>query len=533
MSLTRVRMTSRSSFSVDSSVASAVARRRAARASTSSSRDRRWFSSAARACSALHPLDHADQQLHLFLEPIDRFEIHAARRCFGHSHQLTNSSIRYRCTARMLARRAPPESRRRSAAPPRRSACDRPPGTSAAPTGSPRPPARPCPDSDRKTLDADERRRHVAAGGQNGATNDLGRQGVGDDDRQIADDERMPRQRPRRVARRRAARADSASRSQLRDEHAILARQAARVGDRRRHLAGDADRAPRPAPSTRIAAAWPATRNGSRAGSNAHRHAERVAQLLDDALDVEEVDLARAARPVLAAAAPVQASATPRVSPSRREPRADLEQPHVAPAVTAVVRDGVDEAGQERRPQRVELRRQRVGDGDRLRAGSPSVRRNSSAAFASMKPNVTASEKPAAVSDAAHEPVARRCADPAAAPARDGGKRRLELVEAVVAADFLDEIGFAQRDRRGRSGRRRPSRRRPARRRGRGRAGCARRRRPAPSRRAAAPAARGAGGACGPARRAGSSRRSAARHAPGADLLHQRDGALRAPRPGR
>ena len=48
-----------------------------------------------------------------------------------------------------------------------------------------------------------------------------------------------------------------------------------------------------------------------------------------------------------------------------REARADLEQPHVAPAVTPVVRDRVHQAGQERRPERVELGRQRVRDANK------------------------------------------------------------------------------------------------------------------------------------------------------------------------
>ena len=64
------------------------------------------------------------------------------------------------------------------------------------------------------------------------------------------------------------------------------------------------------------------------------------------------------------APAPVHAIATPRVSPDRREPRADLEEPDVAPAVTPVVRDGVDQTRQQRRPQRVELAGERVGDAD-------------------------------------------------------------------------------------------------------------------------------------------------------------------------
>ena len=81
-----------------------------------------------------------------------------------------------------------------------------------------------------------------------------------------------------------------------------------------------------------------------------------------------------------------------------------------------------------------------------------------------MNPNVTASDSPAAVSD-------RRTSwsrgDAGIRRGRGGcdrGKRRLEPVEAVVASDFLDEIGLARAGRRGRSGPSRPSRRCPARR---------------------------------------------------------------------
>src|SRR6185369_2697955 len=34
---------------------------------------------------SLHPIDHADQKLQLLFEPIDRFEVHAARRCLDHA----------------------------------------------------------------------------------------------------------------------------------------------------------------------------------------------------------------------------------------------------------------------------------------------------------------------------------------------------------------------------------------------------------------------------------------------------------------
>ena len=89
---------------------------------------------------------------------------------------------------------------------------------------------------------------------------------------------------------------------QLGDEDLVLARRAARSrrlparADRRQPTVGVRRR------STR--AACPATRNGVVAGSNRARHAERVAQPLDDALDVEEIDLAGRRRPVFGAADP-------------------------------------------------------------------------------------------------------------------------------------------------------------------------------------------------------------------------------------
>src|SRR5499427_9316298 len=60
----------------------------------------------------------------------------------------------------------------------------------------------------------DQRRRQIARGGEHGATNDLGRQGTRDDDREVANDERMTRERHRRVACR-AARARAQSEVQL------------------------------------------------------------------------------------------------------------------------------------------------------------------------------------------------------------------------------------------------------------------------------------------------------------------------------
>ena len=211
-----------------------------------------------------------------------------------------------------------------------------------------------------------ERRRHVAAGRQNGATNDFRRQGIRDDDGEVADDEGVPRQRPRRVADR-DARALEQIEVGLGDVDRVLAWQAARVDERRRELAdetgaravlraaGDDDRR-RPAVDQE--------RFADRLDAN--RHTQRVAQMLGRALDVEEVDLTRAARPVLAlrGAGPRERDAA-RLA-GRREARADLEQLDVAPAVAPVVRDGVDQPREQRRPQRVELPGQRICDRDTI-----------------------------------------------------------------------------------------------------------------------------------------------------------------------
>ena len=219
-------------------------------------------------------------------------------------HRLDQSPLIHRCTAACCSRRAPPESPRRSAGLPRRSACDRPPGTSAGSTGSPRPPERPCPDTDRRSSTATSGAGTSRAGRLNGATNDLRRQGVGDDDRQIADDERMARQRRASRRRRPPARAPAhrgSARRRRRDPGA------AGRARRRRPAAPDRRcRSPCPVRRRRPRRSTPSgQRRGTARGAvrTAHRHAERVAQLLGDALDVEEVDLARAARPVLAAAA--------------------------------------------------------------------------------------------------------------------------------------------------------------------------------------------------------------------------------------
>ena len=156
-----------------------------------------------------------------------------------------------------------------------------------------------------------ERRRQIATGRQNGATNDFRRQGIRDDDREIADDERMTRQRPRRVARRDARPLEQIE-IQFGDEHAILARQAPAVGERRQQLARDAD------PRTTLGPVGDEDRSGLPGDEewlarrlDADGDTERARQVLGGAFDVEEVDLARAARPVVAAG---------RAGPRHRDP---------------------------------------------------------------------------------------------------------------------------------------------------------------------------------------------------------------------
>ena len=149
----------------------------------------------------------------------------------------------------------------------------------------------------------------------------------------------------------------------------------------------------------------------------ARRDAERVAQLLDDALDVEEIDLARAARPVLGAGV-----AGPRDRDARAFRRARLNRApisnsrDVAPAVTRLCATASTRPGS--------------SDGRSVSnfadsgfaiatpgAADPSAGERSAAAFASMNAERHRLGQPGGRQHAAHEPIARRCADPAAAPA--------------------------------------------------------------------------------------------------------------------
>ena len=227
---------------------------------------------------------------------------------------------------------------------------------------------------------------------------------------------------------------------QLGDDDAVLARRAARLGDRRRELPDEPDGRPAGHDAAAALAGRPA--GTPRAGSKRSRHVERRAQLLDNALDVEEVDLAPArltsapARPVPSTRARQRGSR--RVASLKRAPisnSATSRRPWRRLCATASTRPGRSDGRSV----------SNLADSGLASATDRGRRpaRTRRAAAASMKPNVTASEKPAAVST--------RRTSPSRGDSRVGGRRRrrerrerrLELVEPVMAADFLDEIDLA------------------------------------------------------------------------------------------
>ena len=136
-----------------------------------------------------------------------------------------------------------------------------------------------------------------------------------------------------------------------------MPRQAARIGDRGRHLTDEPDRfaARRTVvDDNRCGLAGDEKRLRRRFAS--HAHAERVAHPFDDAFHVEEVDVARASGPVLGCRVAGPRHAERARLAVGREPGPDLEEAHVAATVTPVVRDGVDQSRQQQRTKRVELR---------------------------------------------------------------------------------------------------------------------------------------------------------------------------------
>ncbi len=254
--------------------------------------------------------------------------------------------------------------------------------------------------------------------------------------------------RPRRSA--------SRSRFELGDEDLVLPRRAALLGERRREEADEADRR---SPAS--------TRRGLAGDEKRRRAPARTAAATPSAshscsttpLTSKKSTSRAGADQCSGAAAPVQARPTPRVSPAvDGEARADLEQRDVAPAVTPVVRDGVDQAGQERRPQHVELRRQRIGDGRRapLRRRRPRTR---APPRLSMNPKVTASRQPGGGQHPAHQMVARDCADRAAAPPPSSAGTSVRACRSRSGGRPPRSDRPRAADRRGTSARRRPSRR--------------------------------------------------------------------------
>ena len=157
-------------------------------------------------------------------------------------------------------------------------------------------------------------------------------------------------------------------------------------------------------------------------------------------LDVEEVDRPRAVLPVRRHARRSTPRPTPRVSPPRAEKRAPISNSATSRRpCRRLCATRVHQPGHERRAQHVELRRQRVGDGDEV-AGSAA---NGSAACRSMKPNVTASDSPAAVSTRRTSASRGMRGSGGRRGDRLRGERRREPVEAVVPADLLDEVRLA------------------------------------------------------------------------------------------
>ena len=98
-------------------------------------------------------------------------------------------------------------------------------------------------------------------------------------------------------------------------------------------------------PAQTTDAACPGDEKRFARAARTHRRAEHAHRPLDDALDVEEVDGAALRRTSGPASRRRSRQRRRRgASPSAAEPRADLEQPDVVPAVPAVVRDRVDQA---------------------------------------------------------------------------------------------------------------------------------------------------------------------------------------------
>src|SRR5439155_8110543 len=90
---------------------------------------------------------------------------------------------------------------------------------------------------------------------------------------------------------------------------------------------------------------------------------EDFAQPFDDALHIEEIDVGHAALPMFRSGSGPCKTYSPRLA-MRRKARPDFKQTDAPSAVTAIMGDHVHQSWQQRWPQRVEHRRQGVGDRD-------------------------------------------------------------------------------------------------------------------------------------------------------------------------
>ena len=300
-------------------------------------------------------------------------------------------------------------------------------------------------------LDADQRRRRRAS---DRATNGGRRQGRVDDDRHVARARRKARQGLRAdavVARRPVERQIEV---ELGGEDALARRQAVGLGDGRRDLAEDAEDARLDA----VAAVQRPHRDRRRALARQERRlarrehgleAERAAQRADRARRVVEIGGPAGAAPVrrrgLAQRRQRQGAM---LAGAGAEDRRQLEQAHVLLLAAAVVRDRVEQAGQQRRPHHRHRFRQRVGDGDDVGVGGEAAR------------GVTRDEREGdalgEAGGARQRPQPRVARQPRRRTRRRQLQRREGLRDPVVAVDageLLDQVRLRRRRRRASSGR--------------------------------------------------------------------------------
>ena len=146
---------------------------------------------------------------------------------------------------------------------------------------------------------------------------------------------------------------------------------------------------------------------------------------------------------------PVHAIATRARFLRRCEPGAELEQLHIAAAVTTIVRDRVHQTRQQRWPQRVELCRERVGDTDGRELFGLRARRTFRFPVRFNGLRLDEAERhglgeAGGAEHTPHEPIARNTRVRRQRRPRHHRERRCELVESVVTPRFFDEVGLAQ-----------------------------------------------------------------------------------------